>query len=133
MRISFTTFDLVDDFDLVMTVADVQYEGTCAGAISETHTESGGVLTATSDHRGRNDSVTQDGHQILGAGDLFVEIVPARRMDSLPCSSSAPTLVLGAGPVDGARTRGDTRPGPGSSHVEDPPIDHTVASDSRRW
>ena len=90
-------------FTLVMVIDGEQYEAISSGDISGSYTESGGILTATSTEYNRSGGITKDGEPFVTEGDLLVDIIPARPMDSLPFTCDGPTLVLGAGPIAGAQ------------------------------
>lgn len=107
IRISFTEISYVwtTDYTLTMRIADMTYEAVQTGAASGTYTEAGGVLTGTIDDDSRSGSIEQGGEPVReeDVGDRFVDINPARPMDSMPFSCDGPTLMVNAGPIVGAQ------------------------------
>lgn len=107
IRLTFTadTFEWAQDFELTMVVDGQQYVGTYGTTLAGTYADSGGVLAATGEPTTTGDSlITRDGSPVEpdSVGDLFVDIVVPRPLDSLPYSCDGPAIVLPAGPRAGA-------------------------------
>lgn len=113
VRVSFTDTGFVwtNDYELSMTVADVDYASVSTGSFAGSYTEANGVLAGTVERDDRGGAVTQDGKPVGDVGDLFVGINPARPMDSMPFSCDGPVLMMEAGPSAGARHAVHLSPG----------------------
>jgi hypothetical protein len=106
IRISFTenSYEWTTDYTLTLQLGDETYEAIQTGAARGTYTEAG-VLTGTIDDDSRSGSIEQGGEPVReeDVGDRFVDINPARPMDSMPFSCDGPTLMVKAGPIVGAQ------------------------------
>ena len=113
IRVSFTDtwFVWTNDYELSMTVADMDYVSVSTGSFAGSYTEANGVLTGAVERDDRGGVVTQDGKPVGDVGDLFVGINPARPMDSMSFSCDGPVLMLEAGPSAAARHAVHLSPG----------------------